>query len=190
MERGHRRRSDVLPTWRQWSTEIPIESMEPEHRSITKESIKATAGGRASIARGWRKIMFLGLAGVFFVLGALGAILPGLPATPFLLLTSYLLVRSSPRLNQRLMRSRIFGPILVDWQIHGGVRRQVKAKAVVVVVVTVALTIYWCGYSPVLTAAVIFFAAVGILFIYRLPVARDELDSPSSTPGDDHETSA
>ena len=80
-------------------------------------------------------------AAAFFAVGVLGVFLPVLPATPFLLLTSYFLVRSSPRLNAALLRSRFFGPILKDWQVHGGVRRDVKIQAIVIVVIAVAASI-------------------------------------------------
>ena len=68
------------------------------------------------IANGWRRIALLTLGGLFFCLGVLGAFLPGLPATPFLMLTSYFLIRSSPRWNDKLLQSRVFGSILSDWQ--------------------------------------------------------------------------
>lgn len=120
----------------------------------------------------WKKILCMLAAGVFFVVGVLGAILPGLPATPFLLLTSFFLVRSSPRLNAVLLRSRVFGPILVDWQIHGGVRRSVRIKAIVAVAVAVALTIWLSGYSLAATIAVLALASIGITVILKLPAAR------------------
>ena len=133
---------------------------------------KTMAGRESHVARGCRRWVFLALAGVVFVLGVLGALLPGLPATPFLLLTSYFLVRSSPRLDAALRRSRFFGPILVDWQIHGGVRRDVKIQAIVVVVIAVALTVYLAADSVPWTVTVILLAAVGIAVIVRLPPAR------------------
>ncbi len=121
---------------------------------------------------GWKKLVLLSFAGVFFGLGVLGAFLPGLPATPFLLLTSYFLVRSSPRLNAALLRSRLFGRILIDWQVHGGVRPDVKVKAIVAVVIAVMLTIFLSGYSLLPTLTVILLAAIGITVILRLPSAR------------------
>ena len=121
------------------------------------------------VVQGWKRVGFLVAATVFFVLGVAGAVLPVLPATPFLLLTSYFLVRSSPRLNQRLLKSRWLGPILVDWQVRGGVRSHVKVKAVVIVTATIALTVFLSSYSPVTTAVVIALAAVGIFVIWRLP---------------------
>ena len=124
------------------------------------------------LAHGWKKLVLLSFAGVFFGLGVLGAFLPGLPATPFLLLTSHFLVRSSPRLNAALLRSRLFGPILIDWQVHGGVRLDVKVKAIVVAAIAVMLTIFLSGYSLLPTLTVILLAAIGITVILRLPSAR------------------
>jgi uncharacterized membrane protein YbaN (DUF454 family) len=124
------------------------------------------------VIRGAKRILFLVLAGVFFVLGVAGAVLPVLPATPFLLLTSYFLVRTSPRLNAVLLRSRWFGPILTDWQVNGGVRPTVKIKAIVVVLVAVGLTIYFSGDSLLPKLLVIGLAAIGICVILLLPKAE------------------
>jgi uncharacterized membrane protein YbaN (DUF454 family) len=126
----------------------------------------------AVVTRGTTRILYFVLAGFFFVLGVAGALLPILPATPFLLLTSYFLVRTSPRLNAMLLRSRFFGPILTDWQVHGGVRPDIKAKAVVVVLLAVGLTIYLTGRSLIPTLVVIVLAAIGIGVILFLPKAR------------------
>lgn len=164
-----------------------IASAEPiELHSDTKPPVTKGSAHQRSIAKGWRRLAYLSLAGVSFVLGVAGAVLPGLPATPFLLLTSYFLIRSSPRLNHKLLQSRFFGPILVDWHVHGGVRLHVKVKAVVVVLLTVAITIYMSGYSGLVTAAISALAAVGIAVICRLPVARDERSLPTAArpPGD------
>ena len=121
------------------------------------------------LVRGWRKRLLLALAGLFFVLGAAGTIIPGLPATPFLLLTSYFLVRTSPRLNAILLRSRLFGPLLVDWQEHGGVKKHVKVKAIGVVIVAVAIAIYLSSHSVWVMFAIASLATVGIVVILRLP---------------------
>lgn len=122
----------------------------------------------------FQKAVFLSLAAIFFVLGALGALLPGLPATPFLLLTSYFLVRSSPRLNAVLLRSRFFGPILVDWQVHGGIRQHVRLKAIVAVVLAVTITLVLCRYSLWLSLVIILLASMGIAVIVTLPTAKPD----------------
>ena len=144
--------------------------MPPELESGTSE---VASSREESAISGWKRGVCLLTAGVFFVLGVLGALLPILPTTPFLLLTSYFLVRSSPRLNAALLRSRFFGPILQDWQVHGGVRRDVKLKAITVVVIAVLLTVLLTGRSlvPAITATLL--AAVGVIVILRLPTADE-----------------
>ena len=130
----------------------------------------------------WKRSIYLGISAIFFVLGALGVMLPGLPATPFLLLTSYFLVRSSPRLNEKLLHSRIFGPVLVDWQVHGGVRPHVKIKAIVLVVLMLAVTIYLSGSSLLPKLLIALLAIVGMVVIVRLPQPKV---SPSSDTDSD-----
>ena len=125
------------------------------------------------LVTGWKKLLFLALAGLFFVLGVLGAFLPGLPTTPFLLLTSFFLVRTSPTLNAALLRSRFLGPILTDWQQHQGVRRDVKARAMMFVLLTVAATSYLFASSLLARLTMFLPALCGIAVIARLPTPRE-----------------
>lgn len=65
--------------------------------------VRATVGAPLFV-----RILF-GTAGVLCVaLGALGAVLPGLPTTVFLITASFLFLRSFPRLEQSLVRHRLF----------------------------------------------------------------------------------
>ena len=150
----------------------------PQDVSNTPDSPNApdspSSLGRSSsqttpMVTGWKRIAFLAGAGFFFVLGVIGAIFPVLPATPFLLLTSYFLLRASPALNKRLLRSKFFGPILMDWQERGGIRQHIKVKAIVVVCMAVATTIYFSMASPVIVTVVCIAALIGIAVIVRLP---------------------
>lgn len=118
---------------------------------------------------GLRRFIYLLLAAVFFVLGAAGVILPGLPTTPFLLLTSFFLLRASPKLNERLLQSRMFGPILTDWQKRGGVRRDVKLKAITVVVIAIALMLWLSPLTQTLKLVVCGVATIGLIVVLRLP---------------------
>lgn len=81
-------------------------------------------------------------AGLFCTaLGTLGAFLPVLPTTPFLLLAAACFVRSSPSLHRRLLANRVFGPYLAQWQHDHTVPAAAKRKAYGLVVVTFALSI-------------------------------------------------
>ena len=92
-------------------------------------------------ARGLRRVLYLGGGLLCVGLAYLGAILPGLPTTPWVLLASYCFARSSPRLQRWLLRSPVFGRLLRDWHEHRGVRRPVKVLAVGLIVTVVSLSI-------------------------------------------------
>lgn len=121
-------------------------------------------------ATGWRRVFLLVAAGVTFVLGIIGSILPAIPATPFLLITSYCLVRTSPRLHRRLLASPWLGGILRDWQQHRAIRWHTKIQAMAVVVLWVGVTLYFSGLPAPLRLGVILLASVGLAIIARLRV--------------------
>jgi uncharacterized protein len=129
--------------------------------------------GPIVLATGWRRRLWLVL-GLFFVgLGSLGVVTPVLPTTPFLLLASFCFLRSSPRHHAWLRRSRLFGPLLLDWERHRGVRRRTKIVAVSLTLATAAASI-WRAYPSVpLVAALVTLVGIGVGVILRLPTIED-----------------
>ena len=123
----------------------------------------------------------LRVAGLLFVgLAGLGALLPVLPTTPFLLLASYCFVRSSPAWNERLLRTPVFGPLLIDWQQKGGVRAHVKLTAVSTICCVIGMTL-WLGQLPPLgQALLLLFAGIGLVVVLRLPVVTGSSASNSA----------
>jgi uncharacterized protein len=119
-----------------------------------------------------RRAVYLVIAGISFLLGMLGVFLPGLPTTPFLLVTSALLLRAWPAMHERMLRSRLIGGVLSDWRQHRGVRPHVKLRAVTLVVAAVTATIVFGGLSPLAAAAAGGCAGVGVLVIVLLPSVR------------------
>jgi uncharacterized membrane protein YbaN (DUF454 family) len=75
------------------------------------------------------RILWFALALTSLGLGAIGVFLPVLPTTPFLLLAAYAAMRSSTRLHDWLLRHRVFGPLISDWQTHRAVNRRAKVVA-------------------------------------------------------------
>ena len=122
----------------------------------------------------WRTV-YITLAGVFFGLGIIGIVLPGLPTTPFILLSSYFLARSWPRMHRMLLANNLVGPILRQWQQHRAIELRVKVKAVVLVGVAMALLIYFSNLPSALLATVLAIASIGLIVIYRLPTVKHEV---------------
>jgi len=78
---------------------------------------------------------------VALALGALGAVLPLLPTTPFILLSAFCFARSSPRLHDWLLTHRIFGPLILNWEREGAISRRAKIAAVSMMAITPVITI-------------------------------------------------
>lgn len=126
------------------------------------------------VVRGVRKAAYISLGWVFVVLATLGVILPLLPTTPFLLLASYFFIRSSRRLHGWLLRNRVFGPLIRDWQERGGVRPSVKFTALVVVPFVIGSSIYLGQLSSRLIIVLCVLGAVGMTVVICLPIAKEQ----------------
>jgi uncharacterized protein len=126
-----------------------------------------------SVARGLRRPLYLLLGAGFVGLAVLGAFLPVLPTTPFLLLASFFFLRSYPTLNDRLLRSRLFGPFLRDWQQHRAVRPRVKVVAIVCILAAVGVSALSGRLPTAGVAALVVLGAVGLVVVLRLPVIRE-----------------
>ncbi|WP_260512604.1 DUF454 family protein [Serratia fonticola] len=103
------------------------------------------------------------------VLATLGVVLPLLPTTPFLLLAAWCFARSSPRFHHWLLYRSWFGSYLRHWQQHKALPPGAKWKAVLVIVVTFAASLWlvnlWWVRGVLLAILVIL-----LTFMLRLPV--------------------
>ena len=127
----------------------------------------------ASVVSGVRRVCYVTLGGFFVVLGGRGVVLPVLPTTPFLLLASFFFVRSSPALDQRMLRSRWFGPLLRDWRQRRGVRRHVKIKAAAMILLVASTTLIFARLTLPLAAFFVGLIGVGLIVVLRLPAIDD-----------------
>ncbi|MEH6593161.1 MAG: YbaN family protein [Halioglobus sp.] len=63
-----------------------------------------------------KKTVYISIGFLFLGLAILGALLPVVPSTPFLLLAAWFFARSSEKWHQRLLNSQLFGPIIRNWE--------------------------------------------------------------------------
>lgn len=113
--------------------------------------------------------LYLALGIVALVLAVLGAVLPVLPTTPFVLLAAACFARGSEHFHDRLLANRFAGPLIREWREHHSIPRRVKRW----VYLLMALSF---GSSILLMPAVwqqVMLAVLGIVlavFIWRIPV--------------------
>ena len=88
-----------------------------------------------------KQLLLVSAGGLCLGLGLLGAVLPLLPTTPFVLLALWCFARSSGRCHAWLLNHRYFGELLRNWQQHRGMTLQHKRRACLLLVLSFALSI-------------------------------------------------
>lgn len=58
------------------------------------------------------RYLYIALGFISLTLGLIGIVTPGLPTTPFILLTGVLFAKGSPRLHQKLLNNKLTGKYL------------------------------------------------------------------------------
>lgn len=81
-----------------------------------------------------RQAFWLFTGAVALGLGALGAVLPVLPTTPFVLLSAFAFGKSAPRFQAFLENSSLFGPVITDWRESGAIAPRFKVISIVAMV--------------------------------------------------------
>lgn len=119
---------------------------------------------------------FLYVAGGWVCVGmaVIGAVLPLIPTTPFLLLASWCFYRGSPRIHAWLHRSKWFGPTLDDWQHYHGIRRSVKYRTVGLVAAVVLTSLVLSSLPSWLRYAALILVGVGLYVIWTVPTLPDD----------------
>ena len=123
--------------------------------------------------RGIHRVVYVVLALLFLGLGLLGVVLPGLPTTPFLLLMSYFLVRSSPRLHDRVVAMPLVGRLLRDWQESRGIRLRVKLVATGMMAAVTSVSLFSQTLNTPAKTVIVLLVATGLAVIWRLPTTRE-----------------
>jgi uncharacterized membrane protein YbaN (DUF454 family) len=134
------------------------------------------------VATGFRRLGLLAMASGSFGLTVVGLIVPGVPTVPFLLATSYFLVRSSPRLNERLLRSRFFGPILADLEFGHGLRPSNRIKLVVFSLTVGLVTVVLISPTWPILVVMVGVSSAGLFAISRIPVLPEIGEASGTRP--------
>lgn len=123
-----------------------------------------------------QRLAYMTIGGLATLLALLGAILPGLPTTPFLLVALWAFARSSDWLLGLLERTPLLSSALIEarrFEEQRTIRPGVKLTALACAWGSVALTALAFGQSrPVLLGAVALAALGGTVAMWWFPSAR------------------
>ncbi|MGI9513691.1 MAG: YbaN family protein [Anderseniella sp.] len=122
-----------------------------------------------------RQHILRGLGVVFVGLGFLGAFLPLLPTTPFLLLALACFARSSPVIHDWLINHRLLGPYIVDWERD----RSIPLAAKITSIVMMSASLAWLVLGTSAPAIALWMTGAMLLCVALYIVTRPTTRRPA-----------
>ncbi len=145
-----------------------MESGDPTALNVSRPD----PGGLPIRRRGWRQRLLM-LCGLLCVmLGLLGAVLPLLPTTPFLLVAAACFERSSPRLQRWLFSNRLFGDALRRYRNGEGMPRRSKIVLLVMLWGAVGFSLWRLASEPLWWLLLLLICGAVTVHILRIPCSR------------------
>lgn len=122
-----------------------------------------------------RRLLFVLGGSLALVLAFLGIFLPGLPCTPFALLSAALFAKSSDRLYRFLLNSKLFGARIRNYQRRKGITRSGKLKIIAFMSVMVLSSVFLFLPTLWLQIVVLLSGLIGSIVVYFVvPTAQLE----------------
>lgn len=98
-------------------------------------------------------------------LAILGALLPLLPTTCFVLLAAWCFAKSSPQWHRRLCENKLFGPTITQWENERCISTKGKVLAIGSILIFGTLS-FFVMESWILRSALVILLCVGIFSIH------------------------
>lgn len=115
------------------------------------------------------RFVYLGLGWFFFGVGLLGAFLPVLPTTPFMILALWAFSNSSKRLRTWLYTHRVFGPPLQRWSEHRVIPVSAKLASVGAMSASFAWMYFYSGMTWPWLSLVAALMGYGAIYVLTKP---------------------
>lgn len=128
------------------------------------------------------------LGWISLILGFIGAFLPILPTTPFVILAAYLFSKSSPRLHSWLTSNKYFGNAIMDWESHRVIRPKAKRMATLMIVLVMGSSIVLTNLHLGLKTMLACIAVSVLTFIWTRNSSPVVIDNDSRSESSDKKT--
>ncbi|MDO0888655.1 YbaN family protein [Acinetobacter pittii] len=121
-----------------------------------------------------RTLFWRSLVVIFITLGIIGAILPGMPTTVFLILAAWAASKGWPQMDDWLLNHPKYGPTLRDWRANGTVPRKAKWIASIMMAISGLIMLFTSAplWVKVFTDTTLFIVAVW-LWLRSEPKLKD-----------------
>lgn len=116
-----------------------------------------------------KRTLYLIAGWLCILLGIIGAVLPLIPTTPFILVAAFCFSRSSERLHQYLLNNKIFGKVIKDWENDGVIPLKVKLLATSMMLIMVSYPLIFKSFHIGLKAVVVMTVLMVMAYIWTRP---------------------
>ena len=102
-----------------------------------------------------KKILYIILGCVGVGMGAVGAIVPMLPAFPFLMLATFCFARSSEKLDRWFKNTKLYKDNLADFVAGKGMTKKAKIRIMVTVTLLMSVGFIMMGIKGIVTGCIV-----------------------------------
>lgn len=120
-----------------------------------------------------KRLFFFSLGAVLFVVGVIGAVLPVLPTTPFILASFLCFGKSSKRAEKWISNNRYFGSYIENYKTKQGVPLDVKLKSILFLWTAMAASLIIFSHQSYLVIILIIVGAAVTAHILLLKTQKN-----------------
>jgi uncharacterized membrane protein YbaN (DUF454 family) len=120
------------------------------------------------------RLVLITLGTVFLVFGLIGLVVPGLPTTPFLLLSAAFYVRSSKRLYSWLLNHKVFGKIIRDFRENKSISLRSKVISIITMWSMILLSVLVFVDNLYVKITISALGAIGTVVLLLIPTSKKD----------------
>lgn len=107
------------------------------------------------------KIVYIILGTLSLALGIIGIVVPGLPTTPFILLTAWLYIKGSDKMHKWLISNKMFGKYILNFELNKGMTMQSKIVSTLMMWTMITISCTYFIESTTIRLVVIAMGVIG-----------------------------
>jgi uncharacterized membrane protein YbaN (DUF454 family) len=111
-----------------------------------------------------KKYVYLALGLISLAFGATGSFIPVLPTVPFLMLAAFCFARSSAKLHNWFVGTRLYQANLADFVAGKGMTRKTKVRIMITVTLLMSVGFIMMGMKGIVTGCVV----LGCVWVFHL----------------------
>jgi hypothetical protein len=124
------------------------------------------------------RVLYIVGGSIALGLSILGLFVPGLPSTPFALLSAALYAKSSPKLYQWILNNKILGPKILNYKRRKGMTRKGKLGVLALMTTMVFFSSFVVVRNIPLRFTILGLGLVGCVVVwFFVPTAKEDIDN-------------